>query len=135
MTCYYKGEGWQVTDTILRTPRKTFAMKKLDAVSLKRSFFLLLAVPSGGALLLTAFWWRYLYPGEIGFMIALSVAALIVSFQFGCLKVEAVSLSDDEGGTVYGRFSQLAAVRDAIERAMQDRAKCSEDGGHDAKDL
>ncbi len=121
MKTYYDGGGWQVTDSLVRTPKKSFSLDRLEAVSLKRSFFLLAALPATGALTLTALWWRYLYAHEIWVLILASLTALLVSFQFGTLKVDALSLKDDEGGTVYGRFTQLARVRDAIETAMRDR--------------
>ncbi|MDD9911207.1 MAG: hypothetical protein OXR62_16185 [Ahrensia sp.] len=117
---YYSDRDWQVTDSIVRTPRKTFSLEKLEAVSLKRTFFLFAAGPAVGCIIITLLWWRYLYVGEIATLLAASTIALITSFQFGALKVDALSLKDDEGGIVFGRFNQLARVRDAIEQAMQD---------------
>lgn len=116
---YYSSRDWQVSDCLVRTPKKTFSLQKLDAVSLKRTFFLFTAGPAVGCILITLLWWRYLYPSEILTMLTMSIGALIFSFQFGALKVDALSLKDDEGGIVYGRFNQLALVRDAIETAMQ----------------
>jgi len=127
MKTYYDGGGWQVTNSLIRTPKKSFSLNRLEAVSLKRSFFLLASMPAIGGLVLTALWWRYLFPGEIMLILSSSIAALIISFQFGTLKVDALSLKDDEGGTVYGRFARLAAVRDAIELAMQERDQASRD--------
>lgn len=121
MKTYYESGRWLVTDRLVRTPKKGFRLERLDGVSLKRTFFLFAAAPAIGGILLVGLWYRYLYPGEVVFILAASVAALIVSFQFGTLKVDALSLKDDEGGTVHGRFGQLASVRDAIELAIQER--------------
>lgn len=121
MKIYHDDMQWQVTDRLVRTPKKTFSLDKVEAVSLKRTFFLLAAAPAIGGILLTLLWWRYLYFGEILFLLIASILALAVSFQFGTLKVDALALKDDEGGTVYGRFAHLAVIRDAIELAMQER--------------
>lgn len=117
---YFNSDHWKVTDSLVRTPKKSFSLEKLDAVSLKRTFFLFVVAPATGSILITLFWWRYLYAGEIAFILIAALTSLIFSFQFGTLKVDALSLKDDEGGTVYGRYSHLALVRDAIELAMQE---------------
>lgn len=118
---YYEGGGWQVSDSLVRTPKKTFSLERLEAVSLKRTFFLITFMPAVGGIMLTGLWWRYLFISEIITTLILSAIALYVSFQLGTLKVDAISLKDDEGGTVYGFFNRLSDVRDAIEQAMQDR--------------
>ena len=121
MSIYFDEKPWKVTSEIVRTPKKTFALAKLDGVSLKRTFFLFTAAPAVGGIGITFLWWRYLFPGEIIFILSMSLVALVISFQFGVLKVEALSLKDDEGGTVYGRYSHLCKIRNAIEEAMQQR--------------
>lgn len=118
---YYEGGGWQVSDSLVRTPKKTFSLERLEAVSLKRTFFLITFMPAFGGIMLSGLWWRYLFISEIITTLSLSAIALYVSFQLGTLKVDAISLKDDEGGTVYGFFNRLSDVRDAIEQAMQDR--------------
>lgn len=118
---YYEGGGWQVSDSLVRTPKKTFSLERLEAVSLKRTFFLITFMPAVGGIMLSGLWWRYLFISEIITTLSLSAIALYVSFQLGTLKVDAISLKDDEGGTVYGFFNRLSDVRDAIEQAMQDR--------------
>lgn len=121
MKTYYDDHPWLVTERLVRTPKKSFSLDKLEAISLKRTFFLFAAAPAIGGILLTLLWWRYLYIGEIIFLLIASILALVVSFRFGTLKVDALSLKDDEGGTVYGHFAHLATIRDAIELAMQER--------------
>lgn len=123
MKIYHNDPQWQVTDRLVRTPKKSFSLDRVEAVSLKRTFFLFAAAPAIGGILLTILWWRYLYLGEIAFLLIASTLALIISFQFGTLKVDALALKDDEGGTVYGRFAHLAIIRDAIELAMQERER------------
>lgn len=121
MSTYFEDGKWLVTDRIVRTPRKSFALEKVEGVTLKRTFFLFTAPPAAGALFLTVLWWRYLFAGEIAFLITVSILALIVSYNFGTLSVHALSLRDDESGMVYNRMSQLLIIRDAIETAMQAR--------------
>jgi hypothetical protein len=120
MTTYIKDGLWKVTDKLVRTPRKSFTLQSLDAVSLKRTPFLFAAPPSVGTMFLTALWWRYLYPAEIAFLLAASLISLSGAYQVGVLKLDALSLKDDEGGTVYGLYNQLVTIRDAIEAAMHD---------------
>lgn len=86
MSIYFDEKPWKVTSEIVRTPRKTFSLEKLDGVSLKRTFFLVTAGPAIGGMVFTLLWWRYLFIGEIFFILLASATALFISFQFGMLK-------------------------------------------------
>ncbi|OXT02736.1 hypothetical protein B7H23_07640 [Notoacmeibacter marinus] len=121
MTVFYKGGGWEVTHRLVRTPKKSFDVGKIESVSLKRNLFLMCALPSLGLLGLGLSFWRYLYAGEQVALIALPIVVLAVTWQVGTLKVDSLALRDDEGGTIYGRFSRLLQVRRAIEQAMDER--------------
>lgn len=121
MKTYFEQGEWLVTSELLRTPKKTFTLEKLEGVSLRRNLFLMMGAPAIGILLLTLLFLRYLYPGEIAFLLCVSVFTLGISYNVGVFKVEALSLRDEEGGIVYGWFSHLNEVRAALEKAFEER--------------
>jgi len=100
MKTYLNDQNWRVTERLVKTPKKTFSLDKIEAVSLKRTFFLLAAAPAVGGILLTLLWWRYLYLGEIVFLLVASILALVISFQFGTLKVDALCPSSEFLGQI-----------------------------------
>lgn len=122
---YHDAGGFLVTDRIARTPKKSFAIERIEAVSLRRSLFLMTLVPALGSIALCALAWRYLYASEIAFILIAAGAALAGSWQVGTLKVETLALKDDEGGTVHGLYARLVPVRAAIEQALADRGQRS----------
>lgn len=121
MTVFYKGGGWEVTHRLVRTPKKSFDVGKIESVSLKRNLFLMCALPAVGMAGWALAFWRYLYIAEHVMLIGIPLIVLAATWQVGTLKVDSLALRDDEGGTIYGRFSRLLQVRRAIEQAMDER--------------
>ena len=114
----YESGGFRVTRSLLKTPRKTYALKRIEYVSLRRSLFLFAAIPAIGLLGFTIAFWRYLYAGETVALIAGSVTALLAAWQVGTLRVHSLALKDGELATNLARMGRLKAVRDAVEAAM-----------------
>jgi hypothetical protein len=123
MKTYFEQGDWLVTSELLRTPKKTFTLEKLEGVSLRRNLFMVMGIPAGGVPILTLLFWPYLYFGEIAFLLTASIAALTTSYVVGVFKVEALSLKDEEGGVVYGWFPLLSDVRAALEQAFEERGQ------------
>lgn len=119
---FYQGGGFRVTATLLTTPRRTYAMKNIEYVSVTRPLLIFIGGPalamSGGVL---AFW-RYLYVNEIAAVLAASGIALASAFLFGTLRVHSLALRDDEVSRSFGPFARLRDVRRAVEKAMLLRA-------------
>ena len=114
----YEGGGFVVTRSFIKTPRKTYAVKRIEYVSVRRNVFLFVAIPATGLLGFATAFWRYLYAGEKAALIAGSVAALLAAWQVGTLRVHSLALRDGELATSLARMSRLKAVRDAVETAM-----------------
>lgn len=119
MTLYFEGKGWRVTDSLVRSPKRTFTIDRIEAVSLRRILFLVCTIPAAGAFLIVALFGQYLFAHEIITLICIPGIALVISYQFGVLTVETLALRDQEGGVVYGWFSQLEKARSGIEEALE----------------
>lgn len=128
MDAYFERGGWRVTASLIRSPRRTFAIDKVEAVSLRRTLFLVCLIPAAGAILIAALFWHYLFFHEIVFLLGVSGLALAISYQFGALTIETLALRDQEGGIVFGRFALLADARDAIEHALDDHRRLKAEG-------
>ena len=114
----YEGGGFVVTRSFIKTPRKTYAVKRIEYVSVRRTPLLLAAIPAIGFLGFAIGFWRYLYAGELLVLIGGSLTALSVAWQVGTLRVHSLALKDGELATSLARIGRLKAVRDAVETAM-----------------
>ena len=121
MTEFYREGGWLVTDTILRTPKKSFDVSRIESVAVRRNVFHLAAAPGVGMFLLALAFWPYLYGGERLFLTLGPVVCLVLAWNVGTIRVDSLALRDDEGGVIYGRHSRLMAVREAVEQAIEAR--------------
>ena len=115
---HYRGGGFEVTDTLLKTPRKSYALARIEYVSVTRPLLLFAGPPAVGLIGFAASFWRYLHGAEIATLIGLSLAALIVAVRFGVLRVHSLALRDDEVAQNFGPIGRLRAVRAAVEAAM-----------------
>ncbi len=115
---FYRGGGFEVTGLLLRTPRKTYALDQIEYVSVARPLLAFAALPALGLIGFTLSFWRYLFAGEITATICLSLAAIVLAFLFGTLRVHSLALRGDEVGLVFGPIFRLRKVRAAVETAM-----------------
>jgi len=115
---HYRGGGFEVSDTLLKTPRKSYTLARIEYVSVTRPLLLFAAPPAVGLIGFAAAFWRYLYGGEIAFLIGACVAVLIVAAKFGVLRVHSLALRDDDVAQNFGPIGRLRAVRAAVEAAM-----------------
>ena len=114
----YQGGGFSVTEALLRTPRKSYKLSQIEYVSVERPLLLFATLPAAGVTGFTIGFWRYLEPGEGPTLIAVSLAAVLVSICFGTLRVHSLALRDGEVATSFGSIGRLRHVRAAIEKAM-----------------
>lgn len=115
---FYRGGGFEVTGSLLRTPRKTYALDQIEYVSVARPLLGFAALPALGLIGFTLSFWRYLFAGEISATIGISLAAIVLAFLFGTLRVHSLALRGDEVGLVFGPIFRLRKVRGAVETAM-----------------
>ncbi|MFG1342226.1 hypothetical protein [Xanthobacter autotrophicus] len=122
-TVFHEGGGFRVTSRLLVTPRKTFALERVEYVALTRPL-LLVSVPPALALVGTALRFaRYLAPVEIGLLIGVPLLAVAFASVFATLRVHSLALRSDEVGTVFGPVHRLRRVRLAVEAAMLSRSR------------
>lgn len=99
---HYRGGGFEVSDTLLKTPRKSYALARIEYVSVTRPLALFAGPPAIGMIGFAIAFWRYLYAAEIAALVGLSIAALIVAVNFGVLRVHSLALRDDEVAQNFG---------------------------------
>ncbi len=117
----YSGGGYEVTATLLRTPRKSYALRQIEYVSVHRPLLAFAGLPAAGSIGLALAFWRYLYTVEIAAMTLISLTVLIAAFLFGVMRVHSLALRDDEVAMNFGLVTRLRAVRAAVEAAMSAR--------------
>lgn len=116
----FEGDGFKVTDRILKTPRRTYELKNVELVSVKQPLLLLCGGIGLGLIGFTLAFFRYLYIFEIVTLITIAIAAILGSALIGTLKVHSLAMRGDEG-TLYGRITTLRAVKDAVSHALDAR--------------
>lgn len=114
----FRDGGFEVTDTLLRTPRKSYRLAQIEYVSVQRPLFLFAGLPSLALIGFSLGFWRYLSPAESMGLISFCVLTIGTSLQFGTLRVYSLALRDDELATSFGPIGRLRRVRGAVERAM-----------------
>ena len=114
----YAGGGFTVTERLLRTPRKSYAVDRIEFVAVERPLLLFAVPPALGLIGFAAVFRRYLYAGEIATLLAVCAVAILAAMLVGTLKVHSVALKDSEVASSLGLVTRLRQVRDAVERAM-----------------
>ncbi|MBN9304892.1 MAG: hypothetical protein BGO82_10720 [Devosia sp. 67-54] len=120
-TIFFRGGGFEVTDRVLRTRRKTYRLAQIEYVSVERPLLIVVLPLAAAAFGLAAAFSRYLYPGEIGALVAIGAAAALAGLSIGTLQVHSLALRDHEVATSLGPVRTLRQVRRAIEEAMSIR--------------
>lgn len=115
----YEGGGFRVTHDTLRTRRQTYSLRRIEYLSLHRSFIALAAPPAIGLLAFAALFWRYLFFGEQLFLLLIPTVVLVIAWHVGALRVRSLALRDSEQTTTFGPMWRLKAVRAAVEQAMK----------------
>lgn len=119
---YYQGGGFRVTERLLTTPRKTYALARLEYVSVTRPLLALAGIPALGTAGFAIAFWRYLAPGEGMVLLGGSAASAAIGLTVGALRVHSLALRDDDVATSFGLLFRLRHVRRAVEKAMRFRA-------------
>jgi hypothetical protein len=117
-TVFYSGGGFEVSESMLKTPRKTYALGQVEYVSVSRPLLLFAGLPATGVIGFTFAFHRYLLAAEIATLVGCAVTTIAVSLVFGTLRVHSLALRDDEVAMNFGTIRRLRAVRLAMEKAM-----------------
>ncbi|MVA98001.1 hypothetical protein GN330_12175 [Nitratireductor sp. CAU 1489] len=115
---YYRSGRFEVTEYLLKTPRKTYAIAHIENVSVERPLLYFLVPPALGLIGFAAIFQRYLYASEIAALAVAFALALAAALIFGCLQVHSLALRGEEVALTYGLVRQLREVRDAAAEAM-----------------
>lgn len=118
---FYRGGGFEVSASMLRTPRKTYRLAQIEFVSVQRPLLLFAGLPAIGTAGICMAFGRYLFLSEIITLVTLSGGVLAASLCFGVLRVHSLALRDDEVSMNFGPIGRLRAVRVAVEQAMSRR--------------
>ena len=117
----FRGGGFEVSDRLLRTPRKTYLISQIEYVGVQRSLLFFVLPPAFGLIGFAAVFRRYLYAGEILTLAAACGIAIVIALLFGTLRVHSLALRDEEVTQSFGLVSTLRKVRRAVEDAMSAR--------------
>lgn len=120
-TIFFDGRGFKVSDRLLTTPRKTYAMGQIEFVSVERPLLFFVIPPALAVIGFAMIFVRYLYAGEIVTLIAFCGFAIIAALTIGTLRVHSLALRDDEVAISFGPMSTLRQVRKGVEAAMTAR--------------
>ncbi|MET3662870.1 hypothetical protein [Aquamicrobium ahrensii] len=115
---FFSGGGFIVTDRLLRTPRKTYSIHRIEYVSVERPLLLFVLPPMIGLIGFAIVFRRYLYASEIITLIGVCALAATIAFLFGTLRVHSLALRDSEVASSLGLITTLRHVRSAVEKAM-----------------
>lgn len=118
---FFQGGGFTVTDHLLKTPRRTYLLGRIEYVSVTRPLLIFAGGPALGLLGMTAAFRRYLFAGEIATIVGVAVIILAFASLIGTLRVHSLALGGDEDTQTFGTVWRLRQVRAAVERAMQFR--------------
>jgi len=119
-TSLFTGGGFEVTNNILRTPRRAYELRNVEMVSVKQPLLLICGGVGFGLIGFTASFYRYLYAYEVLTLIVTAIAAIMASAMIGTLRVHSLAMRGDEG-TLYGRIGTLRSVKEAVEQALNAR--------------
>ena len=117
-TVFFRGGGFEVSGNLLRTPRRTYTLDRIEYVSVTRPLLLFAGAPALGVVGFVVTFHRYLFAGEIFTLLAASLAAFLIACLFGTLRVHSLALRDDEVAQSFGPVARLRRVRAAVEQAM-----------------
>jgi hypothetical protein len=115
----FKSARFLVTESLLRTPRKTYKLRDIDCVQVKRPF-LLLSITLGALLIAWAtVFHELLYPIE-WFLLASGIAASVTAAsRLGVLVVHSWSLRGGElENAIVWEVSTVRRIRAALDEAM-----------------
>lgn len=118
---FFEGRGFKVSDRLLTTPRKTYAMGQIEFVSVERPLLFFVVPPAFALIGFAAIFGRYLYAGEIATLSVICGLAILAAVTFGTLRVHSLALRDDEVAMSFGLVSTLRQVRKGVETAMASR--------------
>lgn len=116
----YKGGGFEVTTSILKTWKRTYKLKNIEMVTIHQPLLVLAGFIGVGLIGFTISLSPYLYMGEKFTLVGCSILAIIIASNFGSLKVQSLALRDDQGHII-GLIRHLKKVKEAVDTAIDQR--------------
>lgn len=115
----FQSARFTVTESFLRTPRKTYKLRDIDYLQVKRPF-LLLTIAVGVLLLAWAAVFRdLLYPAEWAVLSGSVAATIVAASRLATLTVHSWSLRGGElEDAVTWDISTVRRIREAIDQVM-----------------
>ncbi|MEM1361860.1 MAG: hypothetical protein AAGF94_09120 [Pseudomonadota bacterium] len=118
----YERGRTSVTETLLRTRRRAYDLRRVDSVTLRQPLLAFVLVIALGMFGITWAFWTYLYDVEKAALIAAPVLAIALSSRIAVLRIHSRTHSaEDDGGQMFGEIRHLSRVKTAVETAIDQR--------------
>ncbi len=123
----FQSARFLVTESVLRTPRKTYKLRDIDYIQVKRPL-LLLSVTLGASLIAwAAIFHELLYPHEWLLLVSGVTAAIVAASRLAILVVHSWSLRGGElEDAIVWDVSTVRRIRIALDEAMRNGAAISQ---------
>lgn len=119
---YFRHGRLRVTAEMIRARNRSIQLATVEGVEVTRPLFLMALAGCAGLAGLGLVFGDLLYGHEIAALLALGAGAMALSWRVGTLRVFS-KLTRDRGWAVLWWIGPLHRMRDAIEAAMEDRAR------------
>lgn len=119
---YFRHGRFRVTEDIVRARTKSIQLSTIEGVEVNRPLFFLALAGCAGLAGLSLVFGDLLYFSEIVFFLVLAAALILLAWNVGSLRVFS-KLTREKGWGVVWWIKPLHRMRDAIETAMEDRAR------------
>lgn len=119
---YFRHGRFRVTEDIVRARTKSIQLSTIEGVEVHRPLFFLAMAGCAGLAGLSLVFGDLLYFSEIVFFLALAGGLILLAWNVGSLRVFS-KLTREKGWAVIWWIKPLHRMREAIEAAMEDRAR------------
>ncbi|NKE48774.1 hypothetical protein HB662_28675 [Roseomonas frigidaquae] len=107
---------------MVRARNRSIQLSTIEGVEVSRPLFLMAIAGCAGAIGLSLIFGDLLYLHEIALLLVLGAGTLALSWHVGALKVFS-KLTRQNGWTVHWWIGPLRLMREAVEKAMEDRSR------------
>jgi len=124
----YQTKRLLVSDTLFRTPRRSYRIRDIEKLSIKRGYFWFSIPVSAACYFLVTEYYPYLYGYEVNICIALGLSIPIATWFIGTLSVTSKAFNNDDAIT--GFIPNLQKARQAIEQVIFNSENSKKENHH-----
>lgn len=119
---YFRHGRFRVTEDIVRARTKSIQLSTIEGVEVNRPLFFMALAVCAGLAGISIVWGDILFAGEIALFLAIAAGVIVLAWNVGSLRVFS-KLTRDKGWAVVWWIKPLRQMRDAIETAIEDKAR------------